>query len=195
MSGRMQEATQPIVPVAAPPGDLYEAAAAAREEVQDQLSSMIDRRDEAAAQLRQGTTMSDLERTTLERHLQDLNKAVLELEGRLAEAELAQARAAAVPGAITLSQPRPPEPPFEEGMAVGAVFLVFATVIVAIGWIRGLFRRKPQPIVAPFPPALDRRMLQLEQSVDAVAIEIERIGESQRYLSRVFARPEPRRAE
>lgn len=191
----MQDATQPVVPTAAAPRDFYEAAAAAREEVHEQLSSMIERRNDAGVQLRQGSVMSDLERTMLERHLEDLNKAVLELEGRLAEAELAHARAGAVPGAITLSQPRPPEPPYEEGLAVGGVFLVFATVIVALAWVRGLFRRKPEPIVAPFPPALDRRMLQLEQSVDAVAIEIERIGESQRYLSRIVARPEPRRAE
>jgi hypothetical protein len=37
------------------------------------------------------------------------------------------------------------------------------------------------------PSALSGRLMQLEQSVDAVAIEVERIGEGQRFVTRVLA--------
>jgi hypothetical protein len=36
-------------------------------------------------------------------------------------------------------------------------------------------------------PAIGDRLTHLEQSVDAVAIEVERIGEGQRFVTRLFA--------
>ena len=43
------------------------------------------------------------------------------------------------------------------------------------------------------PAAREDRLAQLEQSVDAVAIEIERIGEGQRFMTRVLSEKEPPR--
>jgi hypothetical protein len=44
------------------------------------------------------------------------------------------------------------------------------------------------------PGAFNDRLSQLEQSVDAVAIEVERIGEGQRFMTRVMTENAPGRA-
>lgn len=88
---------------------------------------------------------------------------------------------------------------------VGAVFAavaqepIHAGVHVLLGVV-GLYltwRLSPWRIVdrtsqlgysadADLPPAQVDRLSQLEQSVDAVALEVERIGESQRYMTKVL---------
>lgn len=45
--------------------------------------------------------------------------------------------------------------------------------------------RRMSPRIAP-PRADDQRMLRLEQAVDSIAIEVERISESQRFISRLL---------
>jgi hypothetical protein len=39
---------------------------------------------------------------------------------------------------------------------------------------------------AELPPADDSRLMRLEQAVDAIAIEVERIGEAQRYTNKLM---------
>lgn len=46
------------------------------------------------------------------------------------------------------------------------------------------------PAGAALPPERMDRLSQLEQSVDAVAIEVERIGESQRFMTKVLTEKE-----
>ncbi|HEU4643769.1 MAG TPA: hypothetical protein VFS44_15030 [Gemmatimonadaceae bacterium] len=55
--------------------------------------------------------------------------------------------------------------------------------------VRRLWRRKPV-----MPGELSDRLTNLEQAVDAVAIEIERIGEGQRFIARSFTEHAPPRA-
>jgi hypothetical protein len=58
---------------------------------------------------------------------------------------------------------------------------VYAARLVTTG--RGWPWRRPD---AAAPPELTSRLTQLEQSVEAVAVEVERIGEGQRYVTRLF---------
>lgn len=74
----------------------------------------------------------------------------------------------------------------------------FLTVIVlAIGvplsraFARNLDRRSGR---AALPPGVDERLLQMQQSLDAVAVEIERISEAQRFTTRLLAESAPERA-
>jgi hypothetical protein len=50
--------------------------------------------------------------------------------------------------------------------------------------------RDAQARHAPAPRELTDRLTNLEQAVDAVAIEVERIGEGQRFMTRLFAESE-----
>jgi hypothetical protein len=44
------------------------------------------------------------------------------------------------------------------------------------------------------PPELTDRLSRLEQAVDAVAVELERVGEGQRYVTRLFTDQQGQRA-
>jgi hypothetical protein len=67
---------------------------------------------------------------------------------------------------------------------------VLAAAGVYLTWIvvarRGL-RRAPQLAAAgTASPELSSRLTNLEQSLDAVAVEVERVGEAQRFMTRLF---------
>jgi hypothetical protein len=84
--------------------------------------------------------------------------------------------------------------PLHAGIHV--VLLLFGVALVrrlAAGRdARRIWRRKGS--VTPAQPELTDRLTHLEQSVDAVAIEIERIGEGQRFMTRFFSEKGPQRA-
>jgi hypothetical protein len=58
------------------------------------------------------------------------------------------------------------------------MFVGFA--VLRLIWNRG------RPRVTPQSPAMDQRMERIEQAVDAIAIEVERIGEAQRYQAKLI---------
>ena len=76
------------------------------------------------------------------------------------------------------------------GLHVGLALLA-----ACLAW--WLVARRAAPAVWPeaeapaVPSALTSRLTHLEQSVDAVAIEVERIGEGQRYMTRLFTEHGP----
>jgi hypothetical protein len=66
--------------------------------------------------------------------------------------------------------------------------------LVAFGsylvWRLAALRRRQEP---PIDPVAAERLEQLQQSVDAIALEVERIGESQRFSARLEAERQERR--
>jgi hypothetical protein len=79
--------------------------------------------------------------------------------------------------------------PFEAEMFIAAVGAT-ATVAVAgvVAWtvvkLRGLSARSSS---APPPAALEERLARMEQAIDALAVEMERSSESQRFTARLLA--------
>jgi len=96
---------------------------------------------------------------------------------------------------MILQTPMPPFPPgFIPPEAVAIVqsfFLTIAVIALGIPIIRALTRRfVDRPPVAPaLSPDVEHRLERIEQAVEAVAIEVERISESQRYLTKLMAEP------
>lgn len=82
-----------------------------------------------------------------------------------------------------------------EGEALHAALHVALACLGAYGVQRiappGARRRWPwrQSAIAATSPELTDRLSHLEESVDAVAIEVERIGEGQRFMTRIFSEP------
>ncbi len=74
---------------------------------------------------------------------------------------------------------------------VVALFLLVAVLPVSIAVARRLWRRGDSP-EALGAADLSRRLDRLEHAVDAVAIEVERIGEHQRHAALASAAPMPR---
>lgn len=168
---------------------MYEAARAYRSELSDQLDRLEERRESL---LESAKGASGPDRAGLESQVADLNARITALDKTLAQADQQVATAAALPGAV------PRESSGDNGPPEGVVFIVFLTLVifplaVAAAWriVRGA-PRKGQALPAPQLEQLQAQQAQLAQltaSMGAIAEEIERIGEGQRFLTRVMSDP------
>ena len=64
----------------------------------------------------------------------------------------------------------------------GVVSGAFACSAIAYAWVKWLYR--PRPLAAPADQ--EARLRNMEQTLEAVALEVERIGESVRYTTRLL---------
>ena len=90
----------------------------------------------------------------------------------------------------TVGVPAPlpsPIPPEAENIAFG-FFAMFAVIIIGLPLMRAIARRiergAPQP--AQIPADVRQQLQQLSASVDAIAIEVERISEGQRFTTKML---------
>lgn len=88
----------------------------------------------------------------------------------------------------TVYQVKPDIPP-EVVPIIGIIFGSIAFMVVVSPIVRGIMkfieRRQDQNMVHG--PSVANQLMQLQQSVDALAIEVERISESQRFLAKISA--------
>jgi hypothetical protein len=98
-----------------------------------------------------------------------------------------------VPGAV-VEQPRIERPgPPDAAYIVGTIFMFVFLLPLSIAFARRIWKRSSQ-IVTAFPKEIGERLGRLEQTTEATAIEIERIGEGQRFLTRLFTEGNAARA-
>lgn len=154
----------------------------------DQLQSAQGRRDEVARELRRA---DGADKAGLEQRLQLLDQRILLIESDIA----ANGRLLAAAPSNLLSSTAPPRSNDRDGFsslgagqmtAISIVFILFVLAPIALAYARRLFRR---PIAAERTPEFvesQRRMERMEQAVDAIAIEVERVSESQRFLTRIL---------
>ena len=69
---------------------------------------------------------------------------------------------------------------------VFAVILLFLTSVLALSFVAKLVFYRPRPRLEP-PAVDDSRLRRLEEGMDAIAIEIERMSESQRFTAKLLA--------
>lgn len=72
--------------------------------------------------------------------------------------------------------------------SLGIMFIAFPLTLAVV---RFIWKRSTSAPPAAIAAEQARRFDRLEQSVDAIAIEIERISENQRYLTRVLGEAKP----
>jgi DNA repair exonuclease SbcCD ATPase subunit len=166
---------------------MLQAARAQHRELRNQLERAEDRREEIQNELNSGQNQSPADRAGLEARLKDTDARIASLDQEIAAADQRVATAAAVPGA-TIEPPRPiiqRNGPPEEAWFLGGMFIFLVMMPIAIAQARRLWRR-PAAASNEMPAELTDRLNRLEQAVDAVAVELERVGEGQRYVTRVF---------
>jgi|SRR5438067_667709 len=173
------------------PSDVYTALKARGHELSEQLSQLEDRRGELSGRL-QEQRLDDADRKGVQAQLSDVDARIAAVNKQVAATDEAIAQAAGIPGAVVPDPPPPPRrgPP-DEVFIIPVVFTIFVLFPLAIAWARRLWKK---PIVAPavIPPEFTERMSRLEQAVEAVAVEVERIGEGQRFVTKLFAEsPKP----
>ena len=91
---------------------------------------------------------------------------------------------------MALLLPPPSDIPPEALEIAKSFFAMVAVIALGIPAIRAITRRwertpPPAPLVAP--PDVVARLQRIEQAVESVAIEVERIAEAQRFSARIAA--------
>lgn len=188
----VQTTTAPAAPVsAATAREMYQAMRAQRQVLDQQLQSVLSDRRDIAERLRDGN-VSGADREGLEVRLKAADARILDLQQQVARAEGQEAAAAGLPGATSESPEKWEEDLIEGSLAFGAVLLFVFAVPMSIAWARRIWRKNAVTIVLP--PELTNRLDSIERGVEATALEVERIGEGQRFVTQLMAKRDETRA-
>ncbi len=188
--GRQEAPTPPAPPQV--PGDQHEihTLVGRRQEIAAQLEALTERREEVADQLHGAEAAA---RPGLLARLGALDERIVKLEQEILQAD--DAIAAAVSAGVvappspdvlieTSEQPWDMSTFSEEAVAVIAgeaiLFVLLGIILYQIGWRRARSR------FSRGGPESSGRIDQLQNSVDAIAVEVERISEGQRYVSKLL---------
>jgi hypothetical protein len=166
---------------------MLQAARAQRQELRNTLERVEEQRDDLQSELTQTPQSETTIRSGLEARIRELDTRILALDKEIATADSRVAQAAAVPGATYEPPPtiiRRDGPP-EEVFMLGGMVIFFVGMPLAIGFARRLWKRAAVA-VSEMPAELMDRLGRMEQAIDAVAVELERVGEGQRYVTKVF---------
>ena len=164
--------------------EMYEAAQRYRRTLRDQLSSAEGEREEIARQLRQ-PEVAGVDKAGLEQRLKVLDIRVLDLQNQLSDAQQREAQAAALPGATSRTPQEISNQRFEVVFAVTTVISVVLAIPLVIAYARRLWKKSA--VTLSMTPELDRRLDSIEKAIETTALEVERIGEGQRFVTQLMA--------
>ena len=160
-------------------------------DLQVQLTGLQARWDGLHSQL-DAMLRSNPARPGVQQQWADVGVEIARVKGEIAFREAQLARAQGRPIGTTQTAPAARFP----GLAVNSnLVVVMSTAMLmafgfplSIAWARRILRRKPEP---PVPSDVAPRLENIERAVDAIAIEVERISESQRFLTKILVGNKP----
>lgn len=162
------------------------------EALSDQLISAQGRRDDIAEELAGlgGAGVGTALRTGLEQRLAQLDGRILRIEEDIAEN--GRLLAAAPPSLLSNSEVgvasgRPFDLSAGQITGISIVSVLFVGMPLAIGAAVSMWRRSNRPSVPALPVATQQRLERMEQAIDTIAIEMERVSENQRFITRLLA--------
>ena len=165
---------------------------AQREELEDQLDDVSDRRSTLAQEL--AATTDQAARVGLQERLAVLDQRILQLETDLGTTGRLITSAPAELVAITEQEHMAEsDDGYEAGLFAGG-FSVLAFISVALFlWRRPWRRARAARAAAGAEVGAEssQRLERLEHGMDAIALEIERISEGQRFVTRLLSEAEP----
>jgi len=176
--------------VLSPPTTPEEVAAlrSRREQLSDQLENVSDRRSGLVQELNR--TSVGAARPGLEARIQLLDQRILQLERDLSTTGQQLAAAPAGLGATTESQDvinrGPQSDNFDEGMAAGAFTATFFMTVLLL-FLRRRWKGKGKGKQPQLGTDASQRLERLENGMDAIAIEIERVSEGQRFVTKLLS--------
>ncbi|HJQ10280.1 MAG TPA: hypothetical protein VJ840_04545 [Gemmatimonadaceae bacterium] len=159
------------------------ALLARRRQIGAQLESVTERRDGLIEQLRVAPVEGQ---AGLKAQLSVLDERILQLENDLGQVgrEIAAASPELMSMAYEPSNP-PSEGAFDDGMGAGAaIMFVFMSTVFFFWRRRWGKKRRSAPVL---PSADSERLQRLENGMEAMAIEIERISEGQRFVTKLMS--------
>jgi hypothetical protein len=153
---------------------------ARREELSNQLSSAASRRRSLVSQLEDAPPQL---RAGLEQRIAVLDTRLAQLESDIAETGRQLTTAPA--GVMAAAEARDSGPDEDAVVIIGGVFTAFVLAPIAIAFAWRMLRRGGAP-QRPMLAESTQRLERIEQAIEAVAIEVERISEGQRFVTRVL---------
>jgi hypothetical protein len=175
------------IPLAIPQSQTdIEALYARRQDIRDQLSSLSQRRHSLVQEIR--SAPDGVSRTGLEQRVTLLDQNIMQYEKELTS--ISQ-RLDAAPSELLHSYQGSPDAMrqydsgFEDGVGSGIGGTLFAVVVLyfIMRW-RGKRKNKKAGLAES---TESPRLARLEQGMDAIAIEIERISEGQRFVTKLMS--------
>jgi hypothetical protein len=166
------------------PHAIYEGFRAQRRELTQQLEDLERTRSGINTSLTE-MTASDPARKALEDRLGEIDKRIASVDGMLATNSAQLAQAAAVPGAVVEPPREIRQGPPEEVFVVGTIFMIIVLLPLSIAFARRIWKKSVVTVTA-FPRELADRLSRMENAVEATSLEVERIGEGQRFLTNLL---------
>jgi hypothetical protein len=178
--------TLPGVPLDGDPAAIYRALQSQREILGQQQETLQDQRRELQQQYDQMSS-GNPGRAGIEKRMASIDARVADLDAQIAKSDQAVATQAAVPGA-TREPPRPPQDEVDADLVVGLSFVVMMVFAIpmSIAYARRIWRRSGKTEVV-LSPVMMERLDSLERGMEAVALEVERIGEGQRFVTQALS--------
>jgi hypothetical protein len=171
---------------------IYEGFRAQRRVLSDQLNELEGTRRGISAELSRLPAQSP-DRKPLEDRLTDVDTRIRAVDQMLAANSAQISQAAAIPGAVVEPPREIRQGPPEQAYVLGGIFMLVVLLPLSIAFARRIWRRGAA-VVTSFPRELSDRLQRLEQSTEATSLEVERIGEGQRFLTRLLTESEGARA-
>jgi cytochrome c biogenesis protein ResB len=189
-------------PLASSPSAVYQGMVKQREVLGDQMSRLQDERRDITNRLNGDEQAAPADKAGLEKRLATIDGRIESLDKQIASADAQVAATAAVPGAVVERPPEPRQMEPEAPFVLGGIFMFVAVLPISIAYARRIWRRSTA-VVSALPREVVDRFTQIDQAIESIAVEVERIGEGQRFITRVLseqgkrpaleaAAPEPR---
>lgn len=153
---------------------------ARREELREQLDAATDRRESITDEL-VGATGSNL--ANLEQQLAQIDQRIVQLTSEIAQTE--QLLTSAPTSFLAASEPPPARGSESDAWIAIPVFLImFGLFPIVLAKTRRIWKGTSTPRVNP---ADNARLERIEQAVEAIAIEVERVSEGQRFVTKLLS--------
>ncbi|WP_396224346.1 hypothetical protein [Gemmatimonas sp.] len=163
-----------------------EALRAKRSELSRQIESAVSRRKGVERDLLKA---NETTRPGLEARLKVLDARIVQIEQEIAANGRALAAAPLALAAAEAAEAPVRYGPFTASQLTGISIVGTLTVLMplAIAASRAMLIRARQPKLTPEILEATRRMERMEQAIDTVAVEVERISEGQRFVTQLMA--------
>jgi cytochrome c biogenesis protein ResB len=181
-------------PLTSSPSAIYQAMVKQREVLGDQMERLQDERRDVTNRLgNNDERLSPADKAGLEKRLTVIDGRIDAMDKQIASADAQVASAAAIPGAVVERPPEVRHGPPEEVFVLGGIFMFVAIMPLSIAYARRIWRRSAAAVAA-IPQDIIDRFTQIDQAVESIAVEVERIGEGQRFITRVLSEQSKRPA-
>lgn len=159
-----------------------------RSELSNQLNSAEGRRERLVRELNRYPEGSPA-RAGIEQRLQLLDQRIIQLETDIAETgrQLVAAPSEAITTEPSRRERDRGRPDAIDYTPIAIVFNIVVLMPIAVAMARRIWKRTVTPPVRPASTEDSQRLLRLEQAVDTIAVEVERISEGQRFVAQLLA--------